>query len=67
MHEWMDFVIFVVWFTCHLLPVLRKNERKINAIQLCEENNMHFICTPDNWSHLTELLDVAYYKFLKME
>lgn len=79
-HGWIDLVIFEDWFTSHLLPILKKQEGRkvvigdnltshlsINVIQLCEENNVHFVCLPPNSSHLTQPLDVAYFRPLKMK
>lgn len=79
-HGWIDLLIFEDWFTNHLLPILKKQEgRKVvigdnltshlsmNVIQLCDENNVHFVCLPPNSSHLTQPLDVAYFRPLKMK
>lgn len=77
-HGWIDLPTFEEWFTSHLLPELKKREGKkvvigdnltshlsINVLRLCQENNICFVCLPPNSSHLTQPLDVAYFRPLK--
>lgn len=37
----------------------------VNVLRMCEENNISFVCLPPNSSHLTQPLDVAYFRPLK--
>jgi hypothetical protein len=75
---WIDLAIFEEWFTTHLLPVLKKQKGKkivigdnlsshlsLNVVKLCEDNDIRFVCLPPNSSHLTQPLDVAYFRPLK--
>ncbi|KAG8233623.1 hypothetical protein J437_LFUL001034 [Ladona fulva] len=77
-HGWIDLAIFEEWFTIHLLPVLKQQSGKkivvgdnlsshlsLNVVKLCEENDIKFVCLPPNSSHLTQLLDIAYFRPLK--
>lgn len=77
-HGWIDLVTFEEWFVAQLLPVMKKQEGKkvmigdnlsshisLKVIKLCEENNIHFVCLPPNSSHLTQPLDVAYFRPMK--
>ena len=36
-----------------------------NVVRKCERHNAKFICLPPNFTHLTQPLDVAYFKPLK--
>lgn len=77
---WIDGATFDDWFSAHLLPILKKQEGKkvvigdnlsshvsLNVVKLCEANDIHFVCLPPNSSHLTQPLDVAYFRPLKMK
>ncbi|XP_047130715.1 uncharacterized protein LOC124810243 [Hydra vulgaris] len=77
-HGWLDNATFEEWFTAHLLPILKKQTGKKvligdnlsshisqNVLKLCKENNIVFVCLPPNSSHLTQPLDVAYFRPLK--
>jgi hypothetical protein len=77
-HGWLDSVTFEEWFTAHLLPILKKQTGKKvligdnlsshisqNVLKLCQVNNIVFVCLPPNSSHLTQPLDVAYFRPLK--
>lgn len=77
-HGWIDLATFEEWFISHLLPVLKKQEGQkvvigdnlsshlsVKVVKLCGENNISFICLPPNSSHLTQPLDVAYFRPLK--
>ena len=79
-HGWIDLAIFEEWFISHLLPVLKRQEGKkviigdnltshisVNVVKLCEENTISFICLPPNSTHLTQPLDIAYFRPLKMK
>lgn len=37
----------------------------VNVLKLCEDNDIKFVCLPPNSSHLTQPLDVAYFRPLK--
>ncbi|KAG8232065.1 hypothetical protein J437_LFUL011561 [Ladona fulva] len=39
----------------------------LNVVKLCEENDIKFVCFPPNSSHLTQPLDIAYFRPLKAE
>lgn len=75
---WMDSDTFEDWFEMHLLPVLQKKEGKkiiigdnlsshisIKTLQLCDANNIKFICLIPNSTHLLQPLDVGYFAALK--
>lgn len=77
---WIDGSTFEEWFSTHLLPILKKQEGKkvvigdnlsshvsLNVLRLCEENNIRFICLPPNSTHLTQPLDLAYFRPLKIK
>ena len=76
---WFDSHIFQDWYFKLVLPTLKKQTGKkvimgdnlssqINpqVIQLCMDNNIAFICLPQNSPHLTKPLDVAFYRPMKM-
>lgn len=76
---WFDALAFEEWFERTMLPVLKQKEGvKVmigdnltshispRVIQLCEQNNIRFICLPANSTHLTQPLDVAFFKPLKV-
>ncbi|KAG8232960.1 hypothetical protein J437_LFUL011453 [Ladona fulva] len=77
-HGWIDLAIFEEWFTTHLLPVLKQQSGKkivvgdnlslhlsLNVVKLCEENGIKFVCLPPNSSHLTQPIDIPYFRPLK--
>ncbi|KAG8224511.1 hypothetical protein J437_LFUL004994 [Ladona fulva] len=77
-HGWIDLAIFEEWFTTHHLTVLKQQSGKkivvrdnlsshlsLNVVKLCEENDIKFVCLPPNSSHLTQPLDIAYFRPLK--
>nr|CAH7741545.1 unnamed protein product [Callosobruchus chinensis] len=39
----------------------------LSVLKLCEENDIKFICLPPNSSHLTQPLDLAYFRPLKIK
>jgi hypothetical protein len=76
----MDVTTFENWFISHLLPILKKQAgRKIligdnlsshfssNGLILCQENDIDFVCLPPNSTHLSQPLDIAYFRPLKMK
>lgn len=38
----------------------------VSALQLCRDNDIHLICLPPNSTHLTQPLDVAFFRPLKI-
>ena len=75
---WMEQGIFDDWFQHHFLPfALKKEGRRViigdnltshislKTLQLCEENDISFICLPPNATHILQPLDVAYFSSLK--
>lgn len=79
-HGWMDGATFEEWFNVHLLPVLRQQPGKKvvigdnlsshvspNVLRLCQEHNIAFVCLPPNSTHLTQPLDIAYFRPLKIK
>lgn len=75
---WFDAKAFEEWFTSTMLPVLKKKEGiKVmigdnlsshispRVLELCNENNIRFVCLPPNSTHLTQPLDVAFFHPLK--
>lgn len=77
-HGWIDAQTFTDWFVTSFLPHARKLEgRKVllgdnlsshftdEVIRLCEENNISFVCLPKNSTHLTQPLDVGFFRPFK--
>lgn len=74
---WFDANSFEDWFFSIILPVLRKESGKkigdnlsshlsYDVIQACEQHNIAFVSLPPNSTHLTQPLDVAYFRPLKL-
>ena len=76
---WFDSVIFDDWFFQLALPKLKRQEGKkvligdnlsshmsVEVIKSCNENQIAFVCLPQNSTHLTQPLDIAFYKPLKV-
>lgn len=76
---WFDMNIFTDWFQKLLLPKLKSQPGKkviigdnlsahisIDVLKLCQQNNTEFLCLPPNSTHLTQPLDVAYFRPLKV-
>nr|CAH7712405.1 unnamed protein product [Callosobruchus chinensis] len=77
-HGWMDAQTFTDWFTSAFLPHAKELEgRKVllgdnlsshftnEVLQLCRENNIDFVCLPKNSTHLTQPLDVGFFRAFK--
>ncbi|CAH1979207.1 unnamed protein product [Acanthoscelides obtectus] len=76
---WFDANIFTDWLECQMIPRLKKIEGKkvllcdnlsshitIHSLDLCRKNEIHLICLPPNSTHLTQPLDVAFFRPLKI-
>lgn len=77
---WFDAVSFNDWFFSLALPTMKKLDGKkvligdnlsshINpdVIKACEENNIVFVCLPPNSTHLTQPLDIAFFRPMKLK
>lgn len=77
-HGWIDAPTFNDWFESTFLPHAKKLPgRKIllgdnlsshfsdNVINMCEANNIAFVCLPKNATHLTQPLDVVFFRPFK--
>lgn len=75
---WFDSSVFTDWFQTLLLPKLKKLEGKkvligdnlsshitLEVLDLCEKNQISFVCLPPNSTHLTQPLDVAFFAPMK--
>ena len=72
---WFDEGTFESFFSDILLPRIKEQEGVIgdnlsslfseSVVRKCERHNVKFICLPPNFTHLTQPLDVAYFKPLK--
>lgn len=78
-HGWMDAATFTDWFNTIFLPHAKNLEGKKvilgdnlaahfteDVLRACEENNIAFACLPPNSTHLTQPLDVGFFRPLKM-
>jgi DDE superfamily endonuclease. len=76
---WFDGYAFEDWFFKILLPAAKKKEgtkvvigdnlyRHISPSVLdeCEKNQIRFICLPPNTTHITQPLDIAFFRPMKM-
>jgi len=77
---WFDALCFEDWFRSLLLPRLKKSHPgknvvigdnlsshiNLNVLELCKQNNVCFVSLPPNSTHLTQPLDVAYFRPMKM-
>lgn len=76
---WFDGNSFEDWFFTTLLPALRRKEGKkiiigdnlsshmsYEVVKACEQHNIAFVALPPNSTHLTQPLDVAYFRPLKI-
>lgn len=77
-HGWIDGVTFKDWFnTCFLPHAKRQPGRKVligdnlsshiqpEIIVECEQNEIDFVCLPKSSTHLTQPLDVGFFRPLK--
>lgn len=77
---WFEGPIFEDWFENLLLPALRHLEgTKVligdnlsshlssHVLDLCSQNDIKFICLPPNTTHISQPLDIAYFRPLKMK
>ena len=75
---WFDALSFEDWFMMSLLPRLKKLDGKkivigdnlsshinVAVLEACTEFNIAFIALPPNSTHLTQPLDVAYFRPMK--
>lgn len=75
---WFDSCSFEDWFFSTVLPVLKKQDgRKVllgdnlsshinlKVLKACEDHNISFIALPPNSTHLTQPLDLAFFRPLK--
>lgn len=78
-HGWIDGQSFTDWFmTCFLPHAKRLPGRKVllgdnlsshfteSVIQQCKENDISFVCLPKNATHLTQPLDVGFFRPFKL-
>lgn len=76
---WFDGPAFNEWFESLCLPRLKKSEGKtvviadnlsshlnMSIFEKCRENNISFVCLPPNSTHLTQPLDVAFFRPMKV-
>lgn len=75
---WFDAPTFQDWFTKVVLPWAKKTEGpkviigdnlsshiNIDVLQQCQRNNIRFVLLPPNTTHLTQPLDVSFFRPLK--
>jgi len=75
---WFDGLTFEEWFISLMLPRLKKLDGKkvligdnlsshisVKVFEECQENNIAFVCFPPNSTHLTQPLDVAFFRPMK--
>ena len=76
---WFDSTCFEDWFLSLLLPRIKKTSGRhvvigdnlsshLNpaVLEACEANNIAFVALPPNSTHLTQPLDVAYFRPMKI-
>lgn len=76
---WFDSFCFADWIDTIAIPYLKKLDGKkiligdnlsshlsMEVIKTCHDNNIHFVFLPSNSTHLTQPLDVAFFRPLKM-
>ena len=75
---WFDSQCFQDWFFSIAMPHMKKlTGKKIligdnlsshineDVVKACQDNNILFICLPPNSTHLTQPLDVAFFRSMK--
>jgi hypothetical protein len=75
---WFDHQLFSDWLEKVVIPRLKKMDGKkmligdnlashlsVDTLKLCRENNIAFVCLPANSTHITQPLDVAFFRPLK--
>ncbi|CAK1592634.1 unnamed protein product [Parnassius mnemosyne] len=76
---WFDTSTFEDWFFSLVLSTLRRQEGKklligdnlsshinMEVLKACKSHNIAFVALPPNSTHLTQPLDVAYFRPLKL-
>ena len=76
---WFDSLAFNNWFESLMLPKLKKlfgkkvlitnnvsTHLNVTIFQKCREENILFVCLPPNSTHLTQPLDVAIFRPIKI-
>lgn len=76
---WFDASVFTDWFESQMLPRLKKLDGKkvllcdnlsshitVSTLKLCRENAISLVCLPPNSTHLTQPLDVAFFRPMKI-
>jgi hypothetical protein len=77
---WFDTQCFEDWFFSLLLPRLRKGDGSkhvligdnlsshlnVAVLEACKQNNISFVALPPNSTHLTQPLDVAFFRPMKI-
>ncbi|KAE9542276.1 hypothetical protein AGLY_003403 [Aphis glycines] len=75
-HGWIDGITFKDWFLqvfCFMQNLKRVIGDNLSShiqheiFYLCEQNNIDFVCLPKNSTHLTQPLDVGFFRPLKQE
>ncbi|KAF4517677.1 hypothetical protein B566_EDAN004971 [Ephemera danica] len=77
-HGWMDLIRFKDWLRTIIIPHRQNKPGKFiligdnfsahlddEVIQICKDNDIELICLPPNSTHLTQPLDVAFFRALK--
>ena len=77
---WFDSTTFEDWFFTLALPQMKKTPRKVShdwrqpfisckpeCLESCEENDIAFVCLPPNITHLTQPLDIAFFRPMKIK
>ena len=76
---WFDSLCFEDWFFSLLLPTLKKSSGRkvligdnlsshiiISVLEACKQHNIAFVSLPPNSTHLTQPLDVAFFRPMKI-
>lgn len=76
---WFDGCIFEDWFFTTMMPIFKKSEGKkvligdnlsshvnLRVLKACKEENIAFIALPPNSTHLTQPLDIAFFRPMKL-